>query len=183
MIDNTTTKDRSEIASENGFTGTFAAFIEWLQASLVYGGVIVRDPVKDERGRTVVHVETVTGGFSSDEALLGRLGRYWWMAHHWVSSQRGGLSVYEFTLEETISDVERVWLEPADGVFERLMRARRVRVYDQTGSYVEFSYDHGAEFLFEERERDLWEPQGFVVVRPAPPVESLFPAVAPRTRS
>jgi len=178
MIDHTAEKDRSEIASEEGFTGTFASFIEWLDGALVYGAVRVHDPAPNDLGRMTTTVETVTGGFSSDELLLGRLKRHWFMSSHWVRSERGGLTVYEFPEWVTSNEKEHVWLDPEDGVFERAYRARRVRVYDENGDYTEISYEAGAEFVFQEPHRDINEPDGLVIVRPAKPIDELFRAVA-----
>lgn len=176
MIDHTAEKDRSEIASEQGFTGTFAGFIDWLEESLVYGSVRVHEPAPDDFGRMKTRVETVTGGFSSDELLLGRLKRHWYMAHHWVSSARGGLTIYEFPTSVTSNQTDHVWLEPEDGVFERLYRARRVRIYAADGSYTETAFDDGVEFVYEERDRDINEPDGLVIIRPAKPLNDLFSA-------
>lgn len=174
MIDHTKEKDRSEIASDEGFTGTFTAFIEWLKDALVYGGVRVHEPSQNDFGRTVTLVETFTGGYSSDELLLGRLKRHWFMAHHWVRSERGGLTVYEFPEWVTNSTDDLVWLDPDSGVIERVYRARTVRVFDAHGSFVEVSYDTDAELAFEEPDRDINTPDGVVIVRPAPPLEKVY---------
>ncbi|WP_311245410.1 MULTISPECIES: hypothetical protein [unclassified Microbacterium] len=174
MIDHTTEKDSAELASEQGFTGTFAGFISWLEDALVYGAIQVEEPSQDDLGRTVTRVRTATGGFSSDERLLGRIRRNYRLTMFWVSSHRGGGTVWEFPERVTTSDERRVWLEPDDGVFERLMRARRVRVYSTDGSYLEHAYEHGVEFAFEEPDRDIMEPDGIVMVRPAPSLDELY---------
>lgn len=177
MIDHTAEKDRSTIANEEGFTGTFAAFVQWLTDALVYGTTRVHEPAPNDFGRMSTVMETVTGGYSSDEELLGRLRRSWLLSSHWVRSERGGLTVYEFPEWVTASGQEFVWLTPEDGVFERAYRARRVRLYDEHGHYTEVSYTAGAEFLFQERDRDINEPDGLVIVRPAPPIEETFSIV------
>lgn len=50
----------------------------------------------NDLGHPVTTVETFTGGYSSDEALLGRLRFALWPNASWVRSERGGLTVYEF---------------------------------------------------------------------------------------
>lgn len=174
MIDHTTEKDSAERASEQGFTGTFAGFIAWLEAVLVYGGVQVDDPAPNEFGRTVTRMRTSTGGFSSDERLLGRIRRNYRLVTFWVSSSRGGGTEWEFPEYVTNGTEERVWLEPDTGRFERLMRARRVRLYAEDGTYVEQAYTHGAELFFEEPERDLMEPSGVVIVRPSRSADEIY---------
>lgn len=166
-------KDRAEIASEEGFTGTFHAFLDWLKGALIYGGIRVHDPKPDEWGRLATRVETVTGGFSSDEMLLGRLRRSMWLSTNWVLSERGGLDVYEFPYWLTDSDEERVWLEPDRGLLQTVYRARRLRVYDRHGDYVEFAYDGPAELVFQEPDRDINAPDGLLMIRPAKDRDSL----------
>lgn len=174
MTDSTATKNRAELASEQGFTGTFDGFIAWLTDAIGDHSVQVTEQEPDRWGRVKVRLHTVTHGISSHELLLGRLKNHWRMAHHWVSSSRGGATVYEFSIAETKSRIDHVWLEPDTGLFERLMRARRIRLYAEDGTYTEAVYEHGAEFLFQEPDRDVMEPNGLVIVRPAPPLEELY---------
>lgn len=164
--DNQHEKDSAELANELGFTGTFADFIAWLERSLVYGSVVVHDPTIDHWGRPVTPVETVTGGYSSDERLLGRLRRAMWPSAAWVRSERGGLDAYEFK-EWLTNDEEREWLAPEDGVVEYFGRARTLRVIDRHGNEIKFSFDDGIELVFEEPDRDILEPAGIVTARAA----------------
>lgn len=160
-------KDRAELANEAGFTGTFREMLDWLKDSLVYGGIRVHDPVPSDWGKPVMKVETVTGGFSSDEHLLGRLERSMWLRMHWAESHRGGLTVYEFPEWVFASDEERDWLEPeADDTFETLARARYVDVVDDNGTTHKFAFPAGVELQFLEPDRDITEPAGRLIVRP-----------------
>lgn len=162
-----TDRDRSEIASEEGFTGTLSAFLEWLKDSLTYGFVLIHEEGLNRFGNPVIRVETVTGGYSSDEHLLGRVSRSVFVQANWHSSHRGGLVIYEFPTDWVTSENELTWLEPENDVFETIHRARRVRVYTENGDYVELNYDGAAELVFQEPDRDVNEPDGLLIVRPA----------------
>src|SRR5690554_6058875 len=105
-------RDTADIASEEGFTGTFAGFIDWLRDALSYGDVRVHEEAPDGFGNPVIKVETVTGGYSADEHLLGRVSRNVYMMTSWESSHRGGLTVYEVPLWLANGTEELVWLEP-----------------------------------------------------------------------
>jgi hypothetical protein len=159
-------KDRAEIASEDGFTGTLPAFLDWLRDALVYGGIRVHDEAPNNYGHPVVKVETVTAGYSSDEHLLHRVSTSIFPQSSWVSSHRGGLVVYEFPLDWFTSADELVWLKPESDVFETVHRARRIRVHHANGGYFELSYDTGVELAFQESDRDINEPDGLLIVRP-----------------
>ena len=158
--------DRALVASEEGFKGTFVGFIEWLRAALSYGDVSVHEEAPNGFGRSVVRVETATGGYSSDEHLLGRLGRALYLQSNWVSSHRGGGTVYEFPMWLVDGTEDLVWLEPEDGVFERLHRVRRVRIYDARGGWTDLVYAHGAELQYEEPDRDINESDALLIIRP-----------------
>lgn len=108
-------RDRSDIANEMGFTGTLDQLVEWLEANLVYGHVL-RTDVTDDRGRERVRIETVTGGYSSDEHLLARLERSIYVSAAWCSSHRGGLTIYEFPPDWAQEPVP--WLEPEESVVQ-----------------------------------------------------------------
>ena len=98
-----------------GFTGTFKDFIEWLNDQLRYGCVTVADgPYTDEFGRTRRRIETVTGGFSDDEALLGRVENSIFAIFSWRSAHRGGLTVYDVPEEQLSDPSEREWLTEDD---------------------------------------------------------------------
>jgi len=172
-------KDRAQIAVEEGFTGTYAGFIAWLEASLVYGGVVVQPPETNEHGRVTTKVETITGGYSSDERLLGRVSRCVYMQGMWRSSHAGGRVVYEIAEWMVNSTEELVWLEPDNGVFERVYRVRTVRIYQedtsygQVGDFIELAYNGAAELSFHEPDRDINEPAGVLTIRPLPVPELL----------
>jgi hypothetical protein len=165
-------KDGAEIASEEGFTGTLSAFLEWLDEALVYGGVRVHDAEPDSYGKTKMKVETITAGYSSDEHLLGRVSSSLLVRLNWQSSHRGGLEVFEFP-EWLRDETERVWLEPETDVFETVYRVRRVRLYDERGDFVEFSYEEAASLAFQEPDRDINEPDGLLIIRPVAIPESI----------
>ncbi|MCI4659764.1 hypothetical protein [Cryobacterium zhongshanensis] len=160
-------KDRAELASETGFTGTLAAFLQWLDDACIYGGVVIHEPSLNSFGHPIIKVETVTCGYSSDEHLLGRVAQSVLVRSRWVSSHRGGLVVYEFPTDWVASVDEQAWLEPESDVFDTVYRVRRVRLYDTTGYYVEMGYDGVAELLFSEPDRDINEPAGLLIIRPA----------------
>lgn len=164
-IDMTTSKDSAELANEAGFTGTFDDFVAWLDRSLVYGGVLVADRL-DGRGKPVKELTTITGGYSSDEKLLGRLERNVMMAHSWVSSHRGGKVVYELREPLFSPEVEHTWLSPLTDVFDTVYRVRTVQVFDERGDFVEFAYNEAAELAFSEPNRDICEPAGVLTIRP-----------------
>lgn len=158
-------KDSAELANETGFTGTFHAFLEWLDASLVYGVIKVHAPAPNDFGRLVTRVKTVTGGYSSDERLLGRLRRSLFLSTNWVLSERGGLTVYEIP-EWLTGDEEREWLEPDRGKFETVARARKVRIFDRDGNVTEHTLPDGAVLYFVEPDRDICDPAGVLEIRP-----------------
>lgn len=160
-------KNKADLANEEGFTGTFPAFLEWLKDSLVYGGIRVHDPAPDRWGRLQTTVETVTGGFSSDETLLHRLRFSMWLSTNWVRSERGGLTVYEFPHWLVDDTEERVWLEPDRGLVNDFYRVRTVRLYDRHDrDYVEFAYDVPVEIQVHEPNRDICEPNATLIIRP-----------------
>lgn len=162
--DNDYQPDSAEIALEEGFTGSFSGLIEWLQSALVYGFAQVEE-VEDEYGRSKTRLTTVTAGYSSDEHLLGALGRSVYFGHSWVSSQRGGRSVYEFS-GSLLTNSDITWLKPADAVIETIFRVRTVRLVSQSGDVIEVAYDEAAQILFEEPDRDILEPAGVLTIRP-----------------
>ncbi|MFF2053726.1 hypothetical protein ACFVU2_19135 [Leifsonia sp. NPDC058194] len=160
-------KSRTDIAAEEGFTGTFQGFIEWLGESLIYGGLRVHDPAPDQWGRLSTTIETFTGGFSSDEHLLGRLRFSLWLTTNWVRSERGGLDVYEFPDWLVNDPEEREWLEPDRGLVNDFYRVRTVRVYDRHDrDYVELAYDKPIEVVLLEPNFDVMEPNATLIIRP-----------------
>lgn len=158
--------NRADLAAKEGFTGTFGDFVSWLSDALTYGGTSVTEHISDRFGREVVRLTTWTAGFSSDETLLGRVHRSTRLAAHWESSSRGGVHTYEIPVTVADSTTPQCWVAPDNGVFETVGRARRVRLYDIHGDYVEMSYPEGAQLVFQEEQRDIVAPDGLLVVRP-----------------
>jgi hypothetical protein len=161
-------KDNAELASKEGFTGTLADFLDWLDRALVYGFIHVHEESLNQFGRPVIKIETVTGGYSSDEHLLGNVEHSVQFGSYWASKHKGGLVTYEFPVDLLSSNDEVTWLAPdsTDGLFETVYRVRRVRFYDERGDYTELNYDSAAELLFQEPDRDINEPAGLLIVRP-----------------
>lgn len=164
-------KDSAELARESGFTGTLRGFLEWLRDALVYGQVSVGTPEADQWGRLKTRVELVTGGYSSDEGLLGRVSRNVLVQSAWQSTHAGGLYVYEFHQEWLESTDEHEWLAPDDGVFRQIYRARTLRVIDADGRLVDLSFTGGIELAYLEADRDILNPAGVVIARPAPALD------------
>lgn len=158
-----------------GFAGTVPGFLDWLQEQLRYGGVGISDLVLAEASfdkRTVRRVELVTGGYSDDEHLLGRVYRGSMFAlKFWRSLHLGGRYVYEVPFEHFDSPQEITWLQPESDVFEQLHRAREVIVRTPQGDEFSVSLPHGAQLSFSEhgfdgRGRDIDEPAGVLLVEP-----------------
>jgi hypothetical protein len=166
-------KDCAQVAAETGFTGTFSAFLDWLNDSLVYGGIVVYDAT-NVSGRDVIRVEAVTAGYSSDEQLLGRIRQSVLPSYNWVSSHRGGRDVYEFPKGWKDSDEESEFVAPEDGVFQRVHRARRIQLVTENGDRIDVNFDAGAELVFEEPDRDINEPDGVLTIRPIDAAHSVF---------
>lgn len=116
-----TEQDRREALADKGFTGTLRGFLDWIAELLMYGGLVESEPQEHPvfRGREVVEIAMITGGFSTDEHLLSRvfrdsvLLRSWWESTH-----AGGRYVYLIPTSSLASDEEREWLKPDNGVFE-----------------------------------------------------------------
>lgn len=160
-----------------GFTGTIPAFLDWLEEHLAYGGVGVSDPQPAEfmPQRMVRKVSLVTGGYSDDEALLGRVSRGLFGMSYWESSHRGGLTVYEVPVASFDSAKEYEWLAAPTDVFERLHRVRTIVVQDVAGDTVfEIPVEHGAVLAFSEPDRDTIEPVGLLTVSPIPEKDSVW---------
>ncbi len=166
-----------------GFTGTIPVFLEWLEEQLAYGAVSIGDPEPAELfpERLVRRVSLVTGGYSDDEALLGRVehGSLFSLSY-WESSHRGGLTVYEVPVERFDSLEEHEWLEPPTDVFEKIHRARtlivRTSVSSASGSSTEMQIEvpYGVQLSFSEPNRDIVEPAGVLTIEPIPKSESIW---------
>jgi hypothetical protein len=131
-----------EAESQPGFTGTLRAYIEWIECMLMYGSLRLGPAEEHEwRGGRYHRLELVTGGFSTDEALLGcvRQGR---LAMHWECEHAGGLYVYlipEWALAETKASV---WMPPDDGVLEEVYSVDEIVLQARaTGNHVSLAVD------------------------------------------
>lgn len=164
-------KDRAELAVESGFTGTLSEFLDWIEDSLIYGG-LVRKPIVDSYGRPKVQVDMITGGASSDESLLGRVYRSGSLISAWRSTHAGGLYVYEFP-DDWFTSESREWLKPSAGdPFETIYAVRKVRIVSPSGKHIETleGYENGVELIFDEGtpdgRRDFNNISGILTVRP-----------------
>lgn len=156
-------RDSAEIASDTGFYGTLREFFDWLSDSLAFGSVRVAEPSPDAFGHMRVEVVTVTGGFSSDEHLLGRVSRLPVFRGAWRSSHAGGRDVYEFAEQQLDWPAE---LKPEGSEpFEVLARARTVKVISADGETV-VPFEGGVELSYEEPDFRVGEPSGALVIRP-----------------
>lgn len=144
-------KDPSEIASEEGFTGTLPDFVSWLGQHLAYGGIKYREvPSEFRADKTEIEVRTWTGGFSSDEHLLGRVHMSIFMAMRWYSSHRGGEIVYRFSEAKWHSPKHTEWLAPeADESTVNYPRVGEVTIRDAAGVLHTFDgFEHGIALTF-----------------------------------
>lgn len=172
-----------------GFTGSISGLLEWLGWNLQYGTVSVTGPVPSELDETrmVFEIKAVTGGFSEDEELLGRLQESIFGLRFWSASYRGGLTVYEIPVSHWETDMSFTWLKPATDVFETLYRARQVIIEDLDGSTVTVSLPRGAQLRLSEQTdgngvRNFGEPQGVLRISPIPEKDftDAFSFMAPR---
>lgn len=168
-----TEQDWREALADKGFTGTLRGFLDWIAELLMYGGLVESEPQEHPlfRGREVVEIAMITGGFSTDEHLLSRVFRDSFLLRSWwESTHAGGRYVYLIPTSSLASDEEREWLKPDNGVFEVLARARSVQLVapDGSTSYLPFVYRGGLELVY--RESGDWlsaeGPKGTLVVRP-----------------
>lgn len=152
-----------------GFTGTVPQFLEWIQEHLSCGGVRVLDPIKDSIGRTVRPVHLGTGGYSDDEALIGRIdkGLFSWM--FWESTHRGGLFVYHVPEKHFTSAESHEWLTPPSDVFQEIHRARELVIRTPAGDEYSVLTPHGVQLSFSETDRDIDQPAGVLTIAPLDP--------------
>lgn len=154
-----------------GFEGTLAEFLDWLEEQLSGGGVRRGRRKMDALDREVQVIETVTGGWSDDEALLGRI------PHHsmfgwkfWESTHRGGLTVYEIPVGELVSDHVTTWLNPPSDVFETVPENTTLVVLG-TGAHpdeVRIELPQGAQLRYRETDRSTFPRSGELIVEPRP---------------
>lgn len=131
------------------FTGTIPALIDWLSEFIHYGGVKISEPRPSELfpRHQAIEVETVTGGYSDDEDLLGRLKKSLFGGRFWKSSHRGGLTVYEVPLQAWESQDQITWVDEETDVFEQLYLAREVSI-ETSGSRSNIKVPHGVELRY-----------------------------------
>ena len=95
-----------------GFVGTVPDFLVWLNDNLCDGSVSIEGRTRDVNGRAVYLVNTVTGGFSDDEALLARVENSLFGITFWESTHRGGLTQYLVWDNEFTRSTDAMWLDP-----------------------------------------------------------------------
>lgn len=178
----TMSKIMTSEALGDGFTGTVPAFLDWLNSQLSYGGIVIGEPRPAELNekKLVRQVQLITGGWSDDEHLLGRVAPTstppsLFGLSFWASTHRGGLYVYEVPVDRFDSPDELTWLEPETDVFEYVHRAREVIVRTSQDDEFSIQVSYGAKVSFLEPRRDINRPAGVLVVEPIGPDE--FPAV------
>lgn len=113
-----------------GFTGTFAELIEWMDHALMNGAVrLAQEPEPDplSNKRLVRRLELVSGGFSTAELAMSRL-REGMLGFYWESSHRGGLDVYLVPENVVTRDAAVDWVLPASTLVFSAMQARTLRI-------------------------------------------------------
>lgn len=172
-----------------GFTGSISGLLEWLNGNLQYGHIAVNGPVPSEIDETrhVYEIKAVTGGFSEDEELLGRLSESIFGLRFWNATYRGGLTTYEIPVAHWETDMEFAWLNPATDVFQTLYRAREVVVEDLDGSTVTVNLPRGAQLRWTEQRDEngvlnFGVPHGVLRISPIPQDDfsRTFESFAPR---
>lgn len=90
------------------FTGSPHEFVdEWNRIG--WAEPAQYEPGASQFGAPVMRVRFVTHGWSGNESISGRLGRTFFHQAWWVSSARGGLTVYEVPLAAW-DDPEYAWM-------------------------------------------------------------------------
>lgn len=162
--------DRAEVASRDGFSGSLPEFLDWLKERLCYGGLHVSEPRPDDWGRMRVTVETVTGGYSSDEHLLARVDRLLPFMMAWRSTHAGGLRVYEFAQRDLRPTSEwSVELAPEGEEPEAYYaRVRRLHIVNANGRGEEVleGYAEGVEIFVNEDPFDTMNPSAVLTIAP-----------------
>lgn len=153
-----------------GFTGTLPeliAVLEKLEKTFAYGGIQVDNGFTH---RPVIVIETVTGGYSEDEDLLGRLQRSPAGRRFWRESRTGGYTKYEIPEAMMQDDQVHEWILAKDAPFEQIPRARTLQVHQRDGSLIEIALPYGASLRFiEDRDADDFDfarPTGVLILEP-----------------
>lgn len=129
-----TEQGRRELQAEPGFSGTLQEYLDWLDEMLMYGGLTLSEPRPHpwRKSQLVRELKLVTGGFSTDEKLIGRAERGLLGLMYWESSHRGGLFVYLIPQEALDSELVREWMKPETGVFETIYLVDEIRIPHQS---------------------------------------------------
>lgn len=161
-----------------GFTGTVQGFLAWLNLTLAYGGALISDPEPHPHipGKKMLIIKLITGGYSRDEALIGRIARFGggslFALAFWESTHRGGLEVFHISEDDFNSTKEQTWLEPATDVFEEVHRARTLIVHSiDADTPLIFSFPEGIELSYNEPARSFNAPNGTVIARHLAPLD------------
>ncbi|BAS11809.1 hypothetical protein AHiyo8_01120 [Arthrobacter sp. Hiyo8] len=128
-----TEQGRREKEAQPGFTGTLQGYLDWLDEMLMYGGLTLSEPrLHPWRKNQLVHeLKLVTGGFSTDEKLIGRVERDLLGLMYWESSHRGGLFVFQIPQDALDSGQVREWMKPETNVFETIYLVDEIRIPHQ----------------------------------------------------
>jgi hypothetical protein len=124
-----------EAETQVGFTGILRAYLEWIESMLMDGSLRVSPAEEHEwRSGRYHRLELVTGGFSTDETLLGRV-RQGRIAMHWESEHAGGLYVYLIPEWALASIESSAWMRPDDGIFTEVYFGDEVVLQIRRGNH------------------------------------------------
>lgn len=130
-----------EAETQPGFTGTLRAYLEWIESMVMYGSLRLSAAEQhDWRSGRYHRLELVTGGFSTDEALLGRV-KQGLLAVHWESEHAGRLYVYLIPEWALVDTKASVWMRPDDGVFEEVYSVDEVVLQARGGTHISLAVD------------------------------------------
>ncbi|MDP9903233.1 hypothetical protein [Arthrobacter bambusae] len=118
-----------EKEAQPGFTGTLRGYLDWINEMLMYGSIRVSEPQPHEwRKGLFREVSLVTGGYSTDEKLIGRI-RTGLLSMFWESSHSGGLDIYLIREEQFANEAVQQWMRPDDGIFEEIHLVDEIAVF------------------------------------------------------
>ena len=128
-----TEQGQREKEAQPGFTGPLQGYLDWLDGMLMYGGLTLSEPRPHEwrKDQLFRELRLVTGGFSTDEKLIGRAERGLLGLKYWESSHGGGLFV--FLIPESALDDGQIheWMKPETNVFETIYLVDEIRIPHQ----------------------------------------------------
>ncbi|MDP9904595.1 hypothetical protein [Arthrobacter bambusae] len=161
-----TEQGKCELEAKPGFTGTLQGYLEWLDGMLMYGGLTLSEPQPHEwRKGLFRELRLVTGGFSTDEKLIGRAERGLLGLMYWESSHRGGLFVFLIPQDALDSEVVHEWMKPETGVFESFYLIDEIRIAHQRWSVN--PEREKVELSCEQRRDENGNIRGALIVMPA----------------